>query len=260
MKRGIKSGWKALAEAVDEALFPSNIYCICCGSMIDRTRPYGLCDSCIKRLHWINSAHCEVCGKALPETYHGLRCYDCMMYAHSFKQGFSCLTYGLYERQVIFAYKYHGRGYLGKKLGDILYDRISCENLQFDVIIPVPIHKQRERQRGYNQAWIMAGQLGKRCGILAAGNWLRRHKKTPRLRSLNPIEREAALSDAFSLTEVGRRRLPGRRVLLIDDIYTTGATVDACSRVLMEGGAESVFVLTLAAGGNRKPKTLQELQ
>lgn len=251
--------WKDSAlEFAEELLFPTNIYCICCGSMIDRSRPYGLCDACVKKFHWIGEKTCEKCGKALPETYGGRECYDCMAHEHSFHKGFSCLTYGLYERQVILDYKYNGKGYLGKKLGDILFDRISCENLQFDVIIPVPIYKRREKQRGYNQTMIMAKRLGRRCGAAATGSWLIRRKETPKLRSLNPVEREAVLEDAFGLTETGKLCVPGKRILLIDDIYTTGATVDACSRVLMGGGAEAVYVLTLASGGNRKPKELQQ--
>ena len=87
MKKGIKGELEKIKNEVMEAVFPSNIYCICCGSLIDSTRPYSLCDKFVREIHWIGSRTCEKCGKALPETYRGDLCYDCMTYAHDFHKG-----------------------------------------------------------------------------------------------------------------------------------------------------------------------------
>ena len=247
-------GMQRAAGWLDEAVFPSNIYCISCRSLIDGTRPYSLCDECSRKFHWNNGRTCVKCGKALQEEYRYELCYDCREHEHAFIQGFSCMTYGLMEREVILDYKYNGKGYLAKKFGDILFDRISCENLPIDVIIPVPIHRKRHRSRGYNQAALMAKRLSKLWGIPAAEDLLIRQRETQLLRSLNPAEREAALENAFKVTPEGERALCMKTVLLIDDIYTTGITVDACSRALLEGGAKGTYVLTLASGGNRKPE------
>ena len=249
-KRGL---WDTVREEISEAVFPSNIYCIKCGSLIDRTRLYSLCDSCMKTLHWIGPHTCEKCGKALPDTYKGRLCYDCMMFGHYFSRGFSCLTYGLHERGLILDYKYNGRGYLGGKFGDILYDRIACEDISADVIIPVPVGRKRLAKRGYNQAALMAARLSERWGVPMDEDVLFRQKETPLLRSLSPAQRQDALYDAFSVRDAKKPELKGKCILLVDDIYTTGATVDACSRTLIENGAGDVFVLTLASGGNRKP-------
>lgn len=116
--------WDKMKEEIREAIFPSNIYCMVCGSMIDRSRPYSICDGCMKKLHWIGAHTCEKCGKALPDEYKGALCYDCMAYSHVFTKGYSCMTYGLYERSLILDYKYNGRSYMAEKLGDILYDRM----------------------------------------------------------------------------------------------------------------------------------------
>ena len=248
MIKGIKKVW----GIIDEAIFPSNIYCICCGSLIDSSRTYSLCDKCIRRFHWITGRTCDKCGKALPDTYHGNLCYDCMQRKHYFDRGYSCLTYGYYERQVLMDYKYNNKGYLGKKLGDILYDRISLENLSIDVIIPVPVSKARLRKRGYNQSEVMARRLASRMGVKVDGRSLVRKMNTGLLRSLNPAERELALQGAFEV--VNESAVEGKRILLIDDIYTTGATADACSKVLREAGALEILVLSLASGGNRKPE------
>jgi len=239
---------------LDEAVFPSNIYCISCGSLIDGTRPYSLCDECRGRIHWNNGRSCDRCGKALQDDYRHDLCYDCREHHHEFIRGFSCMTYGLMEREMILDYKYNGRGYLAKKFGDILFDRISCENLQIDVIIPVPIHRRRQRRRGYNQAALMAKRLSGLWGVPMAEDLLVRQKETPLLRSLNPAEREAVLEDAFQVTAKGESALCMKNVLVIDDIYTTGITVDACCRALLRAGAKGTYVLTLASGGNRKPE------
>lgn len=246
--------WERTLEKLCEAVFPSNIYCICCGSMIDGTRSYSICDECAEKLHWISGAACEKCGKALPETYRGKYCYDCMSGEHQFKKAYSCFTYGLHEREMILDLKYNGRGYIGKKFGDIMYDRILYENPAIDVIIPVPLYKTRKKQRGYNQSEVMAGRLAKRLGVPMRTDLLYRIRETSFLRSLNPAERGYALKGAFSAETAGREYLKGKNILLIDDIYTTGATVDECSKVLRKAGAGDVYVMTLASGGNRIPK------
>lgn len=248
----MKRIFETIKDGIAEAIFPSNIYCICCGSLIDKSRPYALCDLCVKKFHWITGRTCEKCGKALPDTYRGKLCYDCMRIDHVFEKGFSCLTYGLHEREVLLDLKYNGRGYLAAKFGDILYDRISCEDIHPDVIIPVPISAGRLKKRGYNQSALMARQLSKRWGVPIDEGTLVRRKDTMLLRSLNPADRRLALDGAFEVT--ANSRLAGKEVLLIDDIYTTGATVDICSSVLMDAGAAKVYVLTLASGGNRRPQ------
>lgn len=249
----MKKIFETIKDEIAEAIFPSNIYCICCGSLIDKSRPYALCDLCIKRFHWITGRTCEICGKALPETYRGSRCYDCMRIEHRFEKGFSCLTYGLHEREVLLDHKYNGKGYLAAKFGDMLYDRITCENITPDVIIPVPISAGRMKKRGYNQSALMARRLSKRWGVPVDETVLVRQKDTKLLRSLNPADRRLALTGAFKVKEALSDRLDGKIVLLVDDIYTTGATADTCADVLLGAGAAKVYLLTLASGGNRRP-------
>ena len=273
---------RALLHQLEEAVFPSGIYCVSCGAMIDRSRSYSLCDDCIKRFHWITGRTCERCGKALPDTSHGPFCYDCMMEEHYFIKGFSCLTYGLYERKLMMDLKYAGRGYLARIFGDVMFDRLETEiseglfsgtsgdanSVHIDLIVPVPVSPGRLRKRGYNQSEVMAQQLARRWQDYTWGlqevpsapvfrpHLLYRTRETQMLRSLNPTERRMVLRDAFAVSERERNRLAGKRVLLVDDIYTTGATADACSQALLEGGASGVYLMTLASGGNRRPKDL----
>lgn len=253
MKKEIRENLRKLKGIVSEAVFPSNIYCICCGSLIDGTRPYSLCDRCVRKIHWMGPHTCEKCGKALPDTYSGRLCYDCMVFRHDFSKGYSCFTYGLHERELLFDFKYNGKRYLAEKFGDILYDRISCEDIYPDVIIPVPVSRSRMKTRGFNQSALLAGRLSELWGIPADDKILIRQKDTPPLRGLAPAEREGQLADAFAVAAGKADKIKGKSALLIDDIFTTGITADACSRVLLKAGASDVSLLTLASGGNRKP-------
>ena len=164
---------RSLIHELDEAIFPSSIYCECCGSLIDRSRMYSLCDDCIKQFHWITGRTCGKCGKAMPDTSKGWFCYDCMQEEHFFRKGFSCLTYGLHERELMMGLKYAGRGYLARIFGDILYDRMEAEirsglfspegeclpgdprqdraAVPIELVISVPVSQGRLRKRGYKQ-------------------------------------------------------------------------------------------------------------
>lgn len=236
-----------------ESIFPSNIYCICCGSLIDKNRIYSLCDSCSTSIHWINGKACEICGKELPHNYHGARCYNCMVREHAFLRGCSTMTYGLMERQMILDYKYNGKGYMGIYFGDMLTDKLTSLVFPVECVVPVPIHKSRERSRGYNQTAIMAKRLCYNTGLNYRERGLVRIKETTLLRSMSPLERENTMRDAFAVTEYEKQYIDGMSILLVDDIITTGATADACAKTLLEGGAREVYLITLAAGGNKKP-------
>lgn len=250
----IKRVLERAGKIIFGAIFPSNIYCISCGSLIDKTRNYSLCDKCMGKLHWINGRTCDKCGKALPQTYKGRFCYDCMTYSHYFSKGYSCLTYGMYERELLFDFKYRGKSYLAEKFADILYDRMACEDIQIDVIIPIPVGAERLRKRGYDQSVLMADNLSARWCVPVAKDILLRKRDTPFLRGLSPVERENVLKNVFCISQTGQKTVRSKRILLVDDIYTTGSTADACSKELLEKGAEDIFLLTLASGGNRKPK------
>lgn len=240
-------------ELLMESIFPSNIYCISCGSMITRDRAYSLCDRCMGDIHWITGKSCNVCGKELNEEYLGSICYNCMNREHYFGRGISCMTYGLLERQMILDLKYNGKGYVGIAFGEIMADRLAVEELETDIIIPVPINRERKKKRGYNQVQIMGAELSRLSGIPMIYDALVRQKNTRLLRSMNPLERESAMKGAFEVPDSKVKYIQGKHILLIDDIMTTGATLDACSKELLNKGAREVCVMTLASGGNRKP-------
>jgi ComF family protein len=114
------------------------------------------------------------------------------------------------------------------------------------------MEEQAEKKRGYNQSELMARRLGTRMNVAVDSKSLIRKMNTKLLRTMSPAEREIALKGAFGISP--KANVKRKRILLIDDIYTTGATADACSKVLKDAGALEVVVLSLASGGNRKPE------
>ncbi|MCI7145850.1 MAG: ComF family protein [Clostridiales bacterium] len=251
-----------IRDEIWEALFPSNIYCIVCGSLIDRSRPYSLCDRCAAEIHWITDGRtCRRCGKALPDTYRGELCYSCMSIDHAFSKGFSCMTYGLHEREIMMDIKYSGKGYMAVKMGEVMADKfmssVMKEEVLPDVAVPVPVSRERMKERGYNQSELMARSMSRALRkegveLRVDTGILERARDTGKLRSMNPAERRLALAEAFRVPRGKEEKISGKCLLLIDDILTTGATADACSRCLLEAGAGRVYFMSLASGGNVK--------
>lgn len=241
------------ADRFWDFIFPSNIYCICCGSIIDHTRPYALCDSCVEKFHWVGKKTCEKCGKILDnESVHTL-CFDCREIDHLFIKGYTCAGYGLYERIMMMDYKYHDRAWIGRKIGDILADRMQHIAFHPDLVVPVPIHRAREQKRGYNQAALMAGRFASRMQLKFDDKVLIRSKNTVPMRNLNVAERAANVGDAFEIKEDRDIAIVQKNILLVDDIFTTGSTADSCTNTLLKGGAKAVWLLTFACGSNVVP-------
>ncbi len=243
-----------LADAAVEFFFPWGTYCICCGNFIDSRRSYCICDHCIRHIAW---GWVEIPPESLrnnsftgPEAE--LLQQDGGIPMDSVR---ACMKYGLYERRIIFELKYNRHTYVARIMGKILADRILTDPdaaylAGADGIIPVPMHRKKERQRGFNQTAKTARYLGNFTGIPVWKDGLVRTESTAAQRSVEGRERLGNLSGAFSLGRGMEEKIRGKHVILLDDIFTTGATVLHCSRVLKEAGAARVDVLVLATGND----------
>lgn len=210
-----------LADFLLDLIFPPDLYCICCGNLIDSTRTYHLCDHCMEHFRWDGSD-----AKVIPIG--GAGGSDGML------KMFSCTRYGIYERALIFAMKYNNQKYIARELGQIMADRIALADIDFDVIVPVPLAAKKERERGFNQAALMGKYMAKAAGKPWIADGLLRTEETAPMRGLGLEERKQNVKGKFAINEKYVKILEGRRILLIDDFYTTGSTAAECCRVLME--------------------------
>ena len=152
-------------------------------------------------------------------------------------------------RRSISMFKYHNRREYAKVYAAEMYrqHRRLIEQLSPEVILPVPVHWKKKRQRGFNQAELVAKELGKLTGISVDAKYLVRKEKTTPQRELNRLQRKEDLKEAFALRKNGKHY---DKVLLIDDIYTTGATIDAISEKLRENQTKTIYFLTICVGRN----------
>ncbi len=218
-----------ILERAAELLFPSRLYCGCCGNIIDETRVYGLCDHCLDHFRWNRD---------------GLSVIDGMPAG-------ACLDYGIYERTLIFGLKYNGKTYLARDIALIMADKVKALGIEADLVVPVPLYEEKERKRGFNQAALIGKYLAHLIEAECAADMLIRIKDTAPMRSLGPVERRWNVEGSMVLREKYRGADPRSRILLIDDFYTTGSTALECRRALREGGLHDVTFLAFAAGRSR---------
>lgn len=149
-------------------------------------------------------------------------------------------------------FKYGGKPYIGRKLAEAMYDRILCEDISFNITVPVPIHKERKDGRGYNQAEIIAVHMSRKLKIKCEKHLLKRTVNTEAMKNLSIAQRRDNIRGAFEIPGYMQNIVRHKKVLLVDDIYTTGATFDECTQALKKAGAEEVYCIAFASGANRK--------
>lgn len=227
---------------LEELLFPRR--CPVCDNIV---KPFGklCCDTCRQKIVYIGPNYCMKCGKGLREQEKAY-CTDCLVHPKSFARGRSLYRYESIAGGV-FGFKYLGREEFADFFGEELYRHLGnfLSQTGAEALIPVPLHKRRFEERGYNQSALLAKVLSKHCGIPCREDIVARIKYTVPQKNLNYIERQNNLKKAFKLY---RNDVKLDRVIIVDDIYTTGSTVDALAKVLSEGGVKEVFALTLASG------------
>ncbi len=238
----IKAFLEYSRQAAADLLFPRR--CPVCGGV---AMPKGrlICPACLKQLSFVSSPACMKCGKEIGSREQEY-CADCIRRKKSFTRGFALLNYDSRAAVSMAAVKYHNkREYLD------FYARAAALRFgkQFrqagiQVIVPVPVHASRLKTRGFNQAAVLAEKLSAELGI----PWeelLIRVKKTEPQKSLGSAERLKNLRGAFEAEQEAGK---WERVLLVDDIYTTGSTAEICSRALLKTGVKQVFVFAVCIG------------
>ena len=226
--------WERARTSLLDLVFPP--HCQGCGRA-----GQWFCDRCIGAVSYLQPPLCVRCGL---QTDNGLECRACLR--HPLPTALNGLRavahYDGELRHAIHVLKYERVSALADPLGRLLSTYLTQHPLPFDLIVPVPLHPERRDDRGYNQAELLAKVIARQCGVsLNTSALVRKLNTTPQV-GLNETERRRNVQDAFQC----KQRLDGQRVLVVDDVCTTGATLSECATALHAGGAASIWGLTLA--------------
>ena len=230
-------------RAAGELVYPRR--CPVCDRPV---KPAGalICPECEKLLRRVEEPVCRRCGKQLRSSFMHF-CSDCSSHPHIYERGCAVFTYHS-AAGGIFRLKYKGRqeygGYYGRCMAEKL-EKFAAGSARPDFLIPVPVSADRLEKRGYNQALILAREISRLTGIPVREDILRRVTDTLPMKNMAPAERQNNLKRAF---QAFGNDVSLNSIMLIDDIYTTGATIDACAHALYERGADRVCFMTLAIG------------
>ncbi len=228
-----------LGRVISELIFPSDIRCIICGDDLPRKTRYNVCDRC--KLSF-NVKYCLTCGRAINNLAD--YCDECKNENYYFDLARAPLVYEGEVVRVVHRLKYGGAKYLGEAFAQFMADTFFEQAISADFITFVPMHESKQKSRGYNQAEVIASSLSKIIDLPLVST-LKRVKKTSNLARMNKKERAIAVDGAYE-TVLDNNALKGKHVLLIDDVFTTGATTNECSKVLKKAKCASVTVLTFA--------------
>lgn len=235
--------WRTLLDLI----YP-RVCCVCERSM-DQEEDGHLCWDCAASLPYITDPYCSVCGDPVDgRVDEKFVCYTCSERPPHFVRARSALRYRGPARLLLRGFKYRSRFWAADEIARLL--RVCVETHypgeEFDAVVPVPLYPTRQRERGFNQARMLASLLARQLRKPLLDKALIRVRRTPSQTRLTARERAFNVRDAFRIRRAGA--IQNRKLLLVDDVMTTGATVNECARVLREGGAAEVFVVTAARG------------
>lgn len=237
-----------MLQSMLDMIYP--VRCPVCGEIVI-PKNEKICKPCREKLQYIKEPRCKKCSKPI-EREEKEYCSDCEHKNFHFDKGFSVWVYDALMKRSIADYKYHGKKehakfYVQETVQ--LYKEV-IEKLSPDVIVPIPIHRSKQLERGYNQADILARGIGKALNLPVLSRLLVRNKKTLPQKQLSNKERLRNLQEAFDFNKEVSKRFQGeiKKVLLVDDIYTTGSTIEACSNVLRSHEITNIYFITLCIG------------
>ncbi len=226
-----------------ELVYPN--ICVLC----EETLAFGshelVCPSCAQKHPLLKEDLCSKCGKPLQDLKKD-RCLDCRKRVHFYDEGGALWVYEDEVKEAIYQYKYKNkreRGILFAKALVRYYN--ECKGWDIDLIVPVPLHRKNHRHRGFNQSELIAETMGRELDVKVMSKALKRVVQTESQKQLSDKDRILNMRDVFESDEEG---IKGKAILIIDDVYTTGATIDACSKALVDQGASNIYYMSIAIG------------
>ena len=237
-KTRIKNG----LEKIITLFYPKR--CAICDCVIKGTQR-RICEKCEHKSMYIKEPVCMKCGKEISKPEEEL-CRDCQRHQHFYIRNFACFSYRAISDS-IFRFKYAGRKEYAQFYADEIVKRFGPEirRIAPDALIPVPIHKKKYWKRGYNQAEVLAKAIGKRMNLPVVSNFVVRSRNTTPQKELSKEERQKNLERAFKIQQ---NVVKLSTIVIIDDIYTTGSTIDKVAKACLEAGVVEVYSISLAIG------------
>ncbi len=232
-----------IGQTLLDIFFPR--FCLSCGQLILQKSPMYVCKSCLQKIIFNRCYCCCYCGRPMGTERESI-CQNCSELKPYFNKGISLFSYNAVERSFIHTLKYKNGIYLQKDLLFLFkHEAKRLESFKNASFVPVPLHFLRQWKRGYNQSEYIAKALKKCCGG-EISPLLKRKVNTPSQTSLTRSERKKNVENAFVLIKKTIDSM--KTYVIVDDVFTTGATLNACARVLHENGAQNIHVFTLAHG------------
>ncbi len=240
--------WRTWLRALRDTWFPP--VCAHCRALVEPRRRHHLCEPCARRLQRVSGPHCPICGYPFfGATETNRVCEHCFELEPEFREGRTAVLLRGPARTLVIDIKYHGALHLYSEVALIAAEAEGfLDYLRGATLVPVPLHPRKLRERGYNQSRLLAGTFARAAGggarVLEP---LRRVVDTPTQTRLDRRTRQENLRGAFEAA--GTARLdPAERFVLVDDVFTTGATLNACARALRRAGARTIDVATFGHG------------
>ena len=235
----------AFARATIDLLLPP--HCLTCEAPVDA--PGRFCPDCFRQAGFITEPCCAGCGVPFIHAGQGGRdrlCPSCRAHKPPWGRARGALRYDAQARRILLPFKHGDRTEYAAALAPLMARAGAAMLREAEVIVPVPLHRRRLITRRYNQAALLAHALARLSGVPAVPDALLRTRATASLGDLGAAARAEVVKDVFALRPCRAGRIAGRRVLLVDDVMTSGATCGACARVLLAAGAAGVDVLVAA--------------
>ena len=250
----LKNALLNIARKIKDALFPMDCTCDVCGEELVADTRYRLCSRCVDELPFADGHRCLSCGVPLKDESD--YCNRCQYQKYAFVKNRSPLVYDGLAKKAIYTLKFGKKKYIAQTLGALMADEFLKSGMQAEIIVFVPMTDKEEKKRGFNQSELLAQEVGGRLDIPVLPA-LVKIKDTSAQKELRGKDRATNLEGAFSCAF---GQVKGRKLLLVDDIFTTGATADECAKVLLKAGAREVNVLTCAVTRLKTPMEEGEQQ
>jgi ComF family protein len=232
---------KQIITFIIDIIYPHQ--CLSCKDFIASS---GMCVQCWKKLFFITNPCCSICSEPFEfDTRNDMICGDCLIERPVFDQALCLIDYNDFSKKLIHKLKFQDNYLVAKFFAPMLKNKIMSCQYDIDYIIPVPMHKYKLLTRKYNHAALLARYITKNLKVKSNSDVLIKKIKTKSQASLSKKARLINIKNSFQVNPAYKDKILGKNILIIDDVYTTGATLNECSKILKKNGANKIIVATI---------------